>query len=218
MAESINSQTQEQPIIIDSNKPTDEQPAIQFSTEPRTYQFSTGSRSALLSPGAIDFRPDRPSSQATTTSSAQSKADKARAKTAKAREARAKKVTERKASSSDTSNKSARITDLAETASQERIESELSSELDKVNMRDLERQLSNGIASSLAKHDLAKHDENDEDFQPSPERSRKRKQPHSEDLSLLWLLDRDDIGADNLCITQKLRHHHILRSVYVVLV
>jgi hypothetical protein len=46
-------------------------------------------------------------------------------------------------------------------------------------MRDLEQQLSNSLASSLTEHDA-----NDEDFQPSPERSRKRKQPHSEDLSL----------------------------------
>ena len=175
-AQPTSGQTQEQPIIIDTDQPTDEQPAIHFSTEPSTFQFSAGNSSALPSPGAIDFRPDRPSSQATiTTSSAQSKADKARARTAKARETRARKIAEKKASSNDTSNKSARITDLAETASQERIESELSSELDEVNMRDLERQL-----------DTHK---NDQDYQPSspPPASmgdRKRKQPHSEDLSL----------------------------------
>jgi hypothetical protein len=71
------------------------------------------------------------------------------------------------------------MTDLVETASQERLESELSSGLDEVNMRDLERQLE------------AHRD--DQDFQPSspaesvaePERqSTKRKQPHSNDYSL----------------------------------
>jgi hypothetical protein len=32
------------------------------------------------------------------------------------------------------------------------------------------------------------------------------------------LLDYNNIGADNLFLTQELRYHHILRSVHVVLV
>ena len=58
------------------------------------------------------------------------------------REARAWKAAERKASSNtDGTIKSERITELAEEANQKQLESELSSELDEVNMRDLERQL-----------------------------------------------------------------------------
>jgi hypothetical protein len=173
---------QEQPIIID---PTNEQPTIPFSTEPSTFQFSAGSSFLRPPLDDIDFQPEGPSSQATS-SSTQSKADKARARTAKAREARAKKAAEKKANSDDTSNKSARMSDLVEEANQELLESELSSELDEVNMRDLE--------SQLEAH------RNDQDFQPSspaesiagstaestaeePE-NRKRKQPHSDDYSL----------------------------------
>jgi hypothetical protein len=70
------------------------------------------------------------------------------------------------------------MTEIAEGANQERLESELSSELDEVNIRDLERQLNSNLASSLSGQDK------DEEYQPSPETSRKRKQPHSEDLSL----------------------------------
>ncbi|OKP12556.1 hypothetical protein PENSUB_1795, partial [Penicillium subrubescens] len=117
--------------------------------------------------------PEGSSSQTTST---QSRAEKARARTAKAREARARKAAERKTSNNtDGTRKSARITELAEEANQERLESELSSELDEVNMRDLERQL--------------EAHRGDQDYQPSSppaqaEDSRKRKQPHSEDLSL----------------------------------
>jgi hypothetical protein len=125
----IEGQSQEQPIVLDH------QPTLQFSTERGTFRFAAG-RSFTAPPlDTIDFQPEGPSSQ----SSTQSKADKARARTAKAREARARKIAERKASSNDTSNKSARMMNLVETASQERLESELSSELDEVNMRDLER-------------------------------------------------------------------------------
>jgi hypothetical protein len=95
-------------------------------------------------------------------------------------------IAERKANSNDISNKSARMTDLAETASQERIESELSSELDEVNMRDLERQLDTHRrdqvyqpSSPLESTPSAREEEGEEE-----EESRKRKQPHSEDLSL----------------------------------
>jgi hypothetical protein len=35
---------------------------------------------------------------------------------------------------------------------------------------------------------------------------------------LLWLLDSDDIGANNFLFTQKLRYYYILRSVYIVLI
>jgi hypothetical protein len=35
---------------------------------------------------------------------------------------------------------------------------------------------------------------------------------------LLRLLDCNDIGADNLFLTQELRYDHILRPVYVILV
>jgi hypothetical protein len=59
--------------------------------------------------------------------------------------------------------------DLVETTSQERLESELSSELDEVKMRDLERQLSDGLASSFS----GNNENEDEVFQPSPEISRK---------------------------------------------
>jgi hypothetical protein len=84
------------------------------------------------------------------------------------------------------------MSDLVEEANQELLESELSSELDEVNMRDLE--------SQLEAH------RNDQDFQPSSpaestaeesaeesenrkrksrkRKSRKRKQPHSDDYSL----------------------------------
>ena len=160
-------QTQEQPIIID-------QTTFQFSTEPSTFRFSAGSSFVPQPLDNINFQPEEPSSQATT-SSTQSKSERARARTAKAREARARKAAERKASSNtDGTRKSARITELAEEANQERLESELSSELDEVNMRDLERQL--------------EAQKKDQDYQPSslPPRAgdRKRKQPHSEDLSL----------------------------------
>jgi hypothetical protein len=136
------------------------------------FQFSVGSTFAPPLADTINFQPE--GSQATS-SSTQSRAERARARTAKVREARARNIAERKTSSSDASNKLVRITELAETASQERIESELSSELDKVNMRDLERQL--------------RAHRGDQDYQLSSplaqaEDSRKRKQPHSEDLSL----------------------------------
>jgi hypothetical protein len=149
------------------------QPTFQFSTTPSAFRFSAGNGFAPQHIEDIDFQPRGTSSQATTDSSAQSKADKARARTAKARETRARKIAERRASSNDTSNKSLCVISLAETASQERIESELSSELDEINMRDLE--------SQLEAH------KDDQDYQPSspPARgARKRKQPHSEDLSL----------------------------------
>jgi hypothetical protein len=57
----------------------------------------------------------------------------------KAREARARKLAKRKASSdnTDTIRKSTRIASLVEEANQEFLE--LSLELDKVNIRDLER-------------------------------------------------------------------------------
>jgi hypothetical protein len=159
------------------------QPTFQFSTTPSIFRFSAGNGFAPQHIEDIDFQPKGTSSQTTTDSSAQSKADKARARTAKAREARARKIAEKKASSDNDSSarksnarKTARAMDLVETASQERIESELSSELDEVNMRDLERQLETH--------------KGDQDYQPSSPPApahaggRKRKQPHSEDLSL----------------------------------
>lgn len=162
-------------------------PTSQFSAEQRRFRFTAGSSFAPPPPDAIDFRPDGPRSQVC--NGAKSKADKARARTAKAREARTKKLTEGKASSNDTTNtrKSARITDLIEEANQ--LESELSSELNEVNIRDLEWQLrEDHTASSLPER------QSDRDFQPSslPEsttvarakESRKRKQLHSEGLSL----------------------------------
>ncbi|KAJ5369360.1 uncharacterized protein N7496_009120 [Penicillium cataractarum] len=174
VTEPTSGQTQEQSIIIDQPTTSEEQPTFHFSAAPSTFQFSAGSSFAPRQLDNIEFRPEGPSSQATTGSSAQSKADKARARTAKAREARARKIAERKSSSNDTTNKSLCVISLAETASQERIESELSSELDEVNMRDLERQLESH--------------KGDRDYQPSSppaqEGRRKRKQPHSEDLSL----------------------------------
>ena len=80
------SQTQEQPIVVD--RPTEEQPTMQVSNEPNTLQLTAGSSFAPPPPRTINCRPNRPSSQ--TTSSVQSKADKARARAAKARKARAK--------------------------------------------------------------------------------------------------------------------------------
>ncbi len=52
--------------------------------------------------------------------------------------------------------------ELVEIASQERIESELSSELDEVNMRDLERQLK--AQRTLTGSSGHRSDENDEEF------------------------------------------------------
>jgi hypothetical protein len=182
-------QSQEQPIIIDQptnettqnniSRPATEEPTFRFSTEPSNFQFSAG-RSFTAPPlDTIDFQPEGPSSQ----SSTQSRAEKARARTTKAREARARKAAERKASNNtDNTRKTARIAEVAEEANQERLESELSSELDKVNIRDLERQLeAQRTPTNSSGH---QSDESDEEFQPSPERSRKRKQPHSEGPSL----------------------------------
>jgi hypothetical protein len=174
------------PIELDQSATAAVQPTFNFSTEPTTFRFSAGSSFVPPPPSTIDFQP---SGSQDTASSTQSKAEKARARTAKARETRARKIAERRTGSdnTDTDNtggtrKTARITEIAEEANQERLESELSSELDEVNMRDLERQLD--------------AHRNNQDFQPSsiPEitlpapaeesRSRKRKQSHSEDLSL----------------------------------
>ncbi|OKP08046.1 hypothetical protein PENSUB_5737, partial [Penicillium subrubescens] len=167
----VEGRSQEQPIVLDH------QPTLQFSTEHDNFQFSAGRTFAAPPLDTIDFQPEGPSSQ----SSTQSRAEKARARTAKAREARARKAAERKASSdTNDTRKSARTVQAAEGANQERIESELSSELSselgEVNMRDLERQ-------------LEAHRGDDQDYQPSSppaqaEDSWKRKQPHSEDLSL----------------------------------
>jgi hypothetical protein len=174
--EPAEGQSQEQPIILDN--------------QPLIRRFTAGANIALPSAGAIDFRPV-PSSQGTTDSN-QSRADKARARTAKAREARARKIAERKAASSDDDDagkakKTARVVDLIGIASQGRTESELSSELSSalgvVNMSDLERQLdAHKALTALSGH----QNDSDEDFEPSPDRLRKRKQPHgdSEDMSL----------------------------------
>jgi hypothetical protein len=159
------------------------QPTFNFSTEPTTFRFSAGSSFVPPPPSTIDFQP---SGSQDTASSTQSKVEKARARTAKARETRARKIAERRTGGSNNTDdtggtrKTARITEIAEGANQERLESELSSELDEVNMRDLERQLDTH--------------RNDQDYQPSSlpettppapaEEGRKRKQPHSEDLSL----------------------------------
>ncbi|OOQ82701.1 hypothetical protein PEBR_37738 [Penicillium brasilianum] len=133
---------------------------------------------------AINFQPDT----ATSTSN-QSKADKARARTAKAREARAKKLKEAKSASQNDmtsdipARKQARRAAHLEKANNQ-AESDLSSVLDEVNMESLERQLRAGrvlTSSSLP------NPGSDGDFQPSslPEiPTRKRKQPHSDDLSL----------------------------------
>lgn len=141
-------------------------PTFHFSKEQReSFQSTAGRSFAPLPPDTIDFR-DGPSSRATTTSSAQSKADRARAKTTKVRDARARKITEKKASSDNISSKrkSARIADLTEEANQEL--SELSSELDEINIRDLERQL-NAHRS-------------DQDYQPSTRRAGAGKQEAEE--------------------------------------
>jgi hypothetical protein len=128
---------------------------------------------------AINFQPDA----TTSTNSNQSKADKAKARTAKARETRAKKLKEAKSASQDdtTTRKQARRTAQLESVNNQ-AESDLSSVLDEVNMEGLERQLR--AHQVLTTSSLPDERLSDEDFQPSPEASRKRKQPHSEDLSL----------------------------------
>ena len=132
-----------------------------------------------LATEAIDFLPDT----AASTGSSQSKADKARARTAKAREARAKKLKEAKSTSQDdtTTRKQAKRATQLEKANNQ-AESDLSSVLDEVNMEGLERQLR--ADRVLTTSSLPEERHSDEDFQPSPEATRKRKQPHSEDLSL----------------------------------
>jgi hypothetical protein len=134
---------------------------------------------------AINFQPDA----AASTSSNQSKADKARARTAKAREARAKKLKEAKSASQDDTTSGAPTKKQARRAAHlekanNQAESDLSSVLDEVNMESLERQLRAGrVLTSSSLPDRR----SDGDFQPSslPEiPSRKRKQPHSDDLSL----------------------------------
>lgn len=93
-------------------------------------------------------------------------------------------MADRKANGSDTTDntrKSARFSNLLEGTNQERLESELNSELDEVNMRNLERQLA-------AHRELT---QSDGDFQPSlsvgstaeePAReNRKRRQPYNDD-------------------------------------
>jgi hypothetical protein len=130
---------------------------------------------------AIDFQPDT----AASISSNQSKADKARARTAKTREARAKKLKEAKSTSQDdtTIRKQAKRAAHLEKANHQ-AGSDLSS-IDETNMKDLERQLrADGVLPSSSLPDRR----SDDDFQPSSmpgeTSSRKRKQPHIEDLSL----------------------------------
>jgi hypothetical protein len=154
-------------------------------TQPERPEGETTAGSFLDQPAteAINFQPD-----VATSVSNQSKADKARARTAKAREARAKKMKEAKsASQNDTTcdaptRKQARRAAHLEKANHQ-AGSDLSS-IDEVNMKELERQLGLGRALTSSSQPDPR---SDGDFQPSslPEiSSRKRKQPHSDDLSL----------------------------------
>ncbi|KAJ5085267.1 hypothetical protein N7532_010038 [Penicillium argentinense] len=166
-------------------------PSYKFARTQEPLQFNATGNFNRSTCG-IDFQPTTAAAIIDTAKSL-SKTEKARARMAKAREEKAKKRSEKGGQSrltesmeSAAKRRSSRINKLVKGANHDREQSELSSEVDEFNMEELERQFRQDQFSSLPGERYS-----DRDFQPSstlPERtgkvSRKRKQPHSDSISL----------------------------------
>lgn len=164
-------------------------PSYLFADTQEPLQFNATSNFNRSISG-INFQPT-PATATVDTTDSMSKIEKARARTAKAREARAKKRSEEGSQTKSTEitesaakRRSTRISELVEWVNQE--QSELSSELEEVNMEELECRFRQDQSPSLPEERYIVGD-----FQPSsslPERtgtvSRKRKQLHSDSISL----------------------------------